>query len=49
LFVDGADDPFALSGVKLPDHQVHDVVGITLGVNAIQVPRPLPFDVIEDE
>src|SRR3954449_11942419 len=35
--------------IQLPHHKVHDVFGITLGVNAIQVPMPLSFDLTEDE
>jgi hypothetical protein len=35
--------------IQLPHHKVHNILGITLGVNAIQVPAPLPFDVIKDE
>ncbi len=23
---------------ELPDHEVHDIVGVTLGVNAIEIP-----------
>ena len=26
--------------VQLPDHEVHDIVGVTLGVNAIEIPGP---------
>jgi len=33
--------------VQLADHEVHHIVGITLGANAIQVPGPAPCRVIE--
>jgi len=35
--------------IQFPHHKVYDIVGIALGVNATQVPTPLPFDVIKDE
>ena len=25
---------------ELPDHQVHDVVGVSLGVDAVEIPGP---------
>ena len=34
---------------QLADHKVHDVVGITLGVNAIEVPAPVRIVMIEGE
>src|SRR5258707_15824739 len=34
---------------QLPNHEINNVIGVTLGVNAIQVPRPSPFAMIEDE
>ena len=34
---------------QLSDHQVHYIVRVTLSANAIQVPGPSPFDVIERE
>lgn len=33
--------------VQLCDHQLHDVIGVAFGVNAIQVPNPPPFTVTE--
>ena len=35
--------------VQLPDDEVHDVVGVPLGVHAIEVPRPAPLAMIEGE
>ena len=32
---------------EFADHQVHHIVGVTLGVNAIEIPRPLRGAVIE--
>src|SRR5437762_483483 len=34
---------------QLPYHKVHHIIGITLGVNAIQVPTPSPFAMIEGD
>src|SRR6267154_2585787 len=34
---------------QLPDHQVHHIVGVTLGVNAIEIPGPSRSVVIEGE
>jgi len=34
---------------QLPDHQVHDIVGVTLSVNAIEIPGPSRCFVIEGE
>jgi hypothetical protein len=43
--------PLGLKGQagQLPDHQFHHVVGVSLGVNAIQVPRPSHVGMIEDQ
>ena len=35
--------------VELSDHEVHHVVGVALGVNAIEVPRPAGRAMIEGE
>ena len=35
--------------VQLSDHELHDVVGVAFGVNAIQVPHPAAFTVAEAE
>jgi hypothetical protein len=35
--------------VQLPDHEVHDVVGVPLGVNSIEAPAPSCFLVLERE
>ena len=32
---------------QLPDHKVHHIVGVTLGVNAIEVPAPARRVMIE--
>src|SRR5215510_13135108 len=32
---------------ELPDHEVHHIVGVSLGVNAIDIPRPAPSIMIE--
>src|SRR6266404_923001 len=34
---------------QLPDHQVHHIVGVTLGVNAIEIPGPSRSTMIEGE
>src|ERR1700757_3401150 len=34
---------------EFPDHEVHDIVGVTLGVNAIEIPAPAPIVLIEGE
>src|SRR6202022_4631663 len=34
---------------ELPDHQVHDVIGVTLGVNAVEIPGPARSIMIEGE
>ena len=34
---------------QLPDHEVHHIVGVTLGVNAIEVPAPARRVMIEGE
>ena len=34
---------------QLPDHEVHDVVGVPLGVNAIEIPGPARRVMIEGE
>src|SRR6202022_1238599 len=34
---------------QLPDHQVHHIVGVTLGVNAIEIPGPSSSVMIERE
>ena len=33
----------------MPDHQVHDVVGVSLGVNALEIPGPARRIMIEGE
>ena len=35
--------------VQLPNHQVHHIVGVTFGVDAIEVPKPSPIAMIESE
>src|SRR5260370_37988620 len=40
---------FYRQAVQLADHKVDDIVGITLGANAIEVPGPSPFTIIECE
>ena len=35
--------------VQLSDHEFHDIVGVAFGVNAIQVPYPAAFTVVEAE
>src|ERR1700722_1468372 len=35
--------------VQLSDHELDDIVGVALGVNTTQVPRPLPFPVVKGE
>ena len=35
--------------VQLPDHEVHHIIGVTLGLNATQIPRPSPIAMIEGE
>ena len=35
--------------VQFPNHEVHHIVGVTFGVNAIEIPRPLRGTVIEGE
>src|SRR5436190_6192030 len=34
---------------QLPDHQVHHVVGVTLGVNAIETPGPARVAMVEGQ
>ena len=38
---------FQRQTVQLPDHEAHHVIGVTLGVNAIKIPRPSPIRVVE--
>ena len=40
---------FGGQAVQLPHHEVHDVVGVTFGVNAIEVPAPSRLVIIESE
>ena len=40
---------FGGQAAQLPDHQVHHIVGVALGVNAIEVPGPAPVVMIEGE
>src|SRR5207247_4954937 len=35
--------------VQLRDHEVHHVLGVPLGANAIEIPRPAPLAMIEGE
>src|SRR5580692_3567243 len=35
--------------VQLVDHEIHDVVGVTLGVNGIQIPAPARFPMCETD
>ena len=34
---------------QLADYEVHDIVGVTLGVNAIEIPAPLRIVMIKGE
>ena len=40
---------FGRQAGELPDHEVHDVVGVPLGVNAIEIPGPARCVMIEGE
>src|SRR5258705_3757798 len=40
---------FDRQAVQLADHKIDDIVGVTLGANAVQVPGPSPFSIIECE
>ena len=40
---------FVRQAGELADHQVHDVVGVALGVDAIEIPGPAPSLMIEGE
>ncbi len=40
---------FGRQAGELPDHEVHDVVGVPLGVNAIEIPAPARRVMIEGE
>src|SRR3954447_23048746 len=40
---------FDRQAIQLADHEADDIVGITLGANAIQVPGPSPFAIVECE
>ena len=40
---------FVRQAGELPDHEVHDIVGIALGVNAIEIPGPARLLMIEGE
>ena len=35
--------------VQLPDHEVHYIIGVAYGVNAIEVPRPSRIAMVERE
>ena len=35
--------------VQLPNHEVCHIIGITFGVDALQIPRPSPVAMIERE
>ena len=34
---------------ELPDHEVHYIVGVSLGVNAIEIPGPAPGIMVKGE
>ena len=40
---------FGRQAGELPDHEIHHVIGIALGVNAIDIPRPARRIMIEGE